>query len=117
MHPTPLSCPQRSHRRQFLRTVGGLDHSISRPDEIRLLGADRNRQALEPGRFDRVARDRPRACVLGDFIGPHESGAKRTGGQTVDGLQEVPAIEYLGTTRFHDAVLENAVGACRPIVM
>ena len=70
---------------------GGLDHSIRSADEIRFLRADRDRQALVPVRLDRVAEDRPGARVLGKFVRPQESRAKRAGDQTARGSQELPA--------------------------
>src|SRR5439155_21941821 len=42
----------------------GLDHSICGADKVGLLGADCDRHALVPVRFDRISEDRPWVRVL-----------------------------------------------------
>src|SRR6266516_1418506 len=59
----------------------GLDHSICGADEVRLLLANCEGDALLPIRFDGISKDRSWIRVLRKLIGPRQHCTKRAGGQ------------------------------------
>jgi hypothetical protein len=70
---------------------GRLDDSIRSANEIRLLRANRNGEALFPVRLDGVTEDGARICVRREFVGSRKPGAKCASDEAGDGLQEVSA--------------------------
>src|SRR5437667_543730 len=97
----------------------GLDHSICGADEVRLLLANCEGDALLPIRFDGISEDRSWIRVLRKLIGPRQHCAKRAGGQTAHGLQELPALKSprfkwchgLQVTSLPVSVIANSTGA------
>src|SRR5439155_27322571 len=83
----------------------GLAHPIRGADEIRLLGANREREALLPVRFGGIPEDRSWVGVPGKVVGAGNHCGIRAGGQTADGPQELSALKSLRVKGCHGASL------------
>jgi len=64
--------------------------SIRGANEIGLPWTHGDRHALVPVWLDGIPEDCPWVRVPGKVLGSGQRGAKRAGGQTADGLQELP---------------------------
>src|SRR5262249_37816057 len=80
----------------------GLDHAVRGADEVRLLGANRDREALVPLGFGGITENRSRVRILGEIVGAGKRRAERAGDHATDGSQELSALKLLGAKGRHD---------------